>query len=106
MFETWDAIWDILKDEDWDIALTRDKLVNPDDPVTRMILNLYTIESFLYKAVNEASRTGDETKVDSLGPYSHCLDTIVASAQLNRTDLLKENFAELMLYRGAALTKD
>jgi hypothetical protein len=80
--------------------------VNPDEPVTRMILNLYTIESFLYKAVNEASRTGDETKVESLGPYSHCLDTIVASAQMNREDLSVEKFAEILLYRGAALTED
>jgi hypothetical protein len=80
--------------------------VNPDEPVTKYILNLYTIESFLYKAVNEASRTGDETKVESLGPYSHCLDTIVASAQMNREDLSVEKFAEILLYRGAALTKD
>ena len=81
LFESWDTfIWDQLKDEDWDTPLKRDKLVNPDEPVTKMILKLYTMESFLYRIVNEASRTGDETKVDSLGPYSHCLDTIIAKA--------------------------
>jgi hypothetical protein len=37
---------------------------------TQMMLNLYSVECYLYKTLNKAIRFGDESKVDSLGPYA------------------------------------
>jgi hypothetical protein len=43
---------------------------------TRMMLNLYSVECYLYKTLNKAIRFGDESKVDSLGPYAQVMNNI------------------------------
>jgi hypothetical protein len=62
---------------DIDIDLTEDILSDPKNPVPLMFLNMYSMETFLYKSLNDASRYGRREKIDSLGPYAQCMNTIV-----------------------------
>jgi hypothetical protein len=69
---------DSIPDEiDIETDLTEDILSNPKHPVPLMFLNMYSMETFLYKSLNDASRYGRREKIDSLGPYAQCMNTIV-----------------------------
>jgi hypothetical protein len=48
------------------------------------------MECFLYKTLNFASRFGDRSKIESLGPYSQVMHQIVGLAIKNRKDELDE----------------
>ena len=67
---TWQTIADLITDLDKDKPLTRKILLDPTHPMTQLMLTLYTLECYLYKTLNHASRFGDLSKVDSLGPYA------------------------------------
>jgi len=67
----------IPDDIDKDTHLTEDILSDPKHPVPLMFLNMYSMETFLYKSLNDASRYGKRDKIDSLGPYAQCMNTIV-----------------------------
>ena len=63
------------------MQLTWQILENTSHPVTKFILYLHTLESFLYKDLKTASRVKDESKIMSLGPYA-----LVLSYILSKTD--------------------
>jgi hypothetical protein len=70
------------------------------------MVTIYSMECFLYKSLNHASRFADETKFNSLGPYAQCMDFIVRNAINSRKDELDgELFLDLDLFRGTSLTK-
>jgi hypothetical protein len=62
---------------------------NPDEPVkmkaasdpesglTKLILYLYSMQTFLYSEINRASRDKDKSKIKTLGPFSFVLSWIV-----------------------------
>ncbi len=50
---------------------------DPESPITKMILCLYSMETFLYTEINRASRDKDKSKISTLGPYSFVLSWIV-----------------------------
>ena len=50
---------------------------DPESPITKMILYLYSMETFLYGEINRASRSKDKSKISTLGPYSFILSWIV-----------------------------
>ena len=45
-------------------------LSNSDHIVTKTIIYIYSMESFVYKKVNESSRNQDKTKISTLGPFA------------------------------------
>ena len=59
---------------DREAPLTEEILRDPSHPVTTLLLRLYSFECFLYGTLNKAQRFGDQSKVQSLGPYAHALD--------------------------------
>ena len=50
---------------------------DPESPITKLILYLYSMETFLYGEINRASRSKDKSKISTLGPYSFILSWIV-----------------------------
>ena len=42
-----------------------------------VLLSLYTYEGFVYPVMNEATRVGDETKLETMGPYAMALSKII-----------------------------
>ena len=72
------------------------------------ILYLYTLECFLYKSVNTATREHDRSKVSTLGPYAYVLSEILTKGERNRAidqeSLPKDQYTSL--YRGLTLTQE
>ena len=60
--------------------LTCEILENLQHPITKFILYLHTLETFLYKDLKTASREKDESKIMTLGPYALVLSYILSSA--------------------------
>lgn len=50
---------------------------DPYHPITRVLLKIYTMETFLYRNVNKATREKDSSKVKNLGPYATALNYIL-----------------------------
>jgi len=42
---------------------------------------MFSLETFLYSAINKASREKDIDKLENLGPYVRALSTIVSGAE-------------------------
>ena len=91
---------------DREAPLTIEILHDPSHPVTTLLLRLYTFECFLYGTLNKAQRFGDQSKVQSLGPYAHALNEIMEDAGDNRGDIKREDLEDLDLYRGCCMTED
>ena len=50
-----------------------DDLKSPDSPITKLIMIIYSLESFIVYNLNQAERDKDSTKILSFGPYSLAL---------------------------------
>ena len=59
----WIMLFEIANLGDLDKPLTRKILSNPIHNVTKHILYLYSMESFIYGELNQASRMKDESKI-------------------------------------------
>ena len=80
----------------------------PAHKVTCRILFIYSMETFVYSALNTATRTQDESKVLTLGPLAQALTQILMGAEQHRASD-PESFVPgtyTSLYRGLKLTKD
>jgi hypothetical protein len=97
---------ELVKDIDVDAPLTLKILLDPEHPVPQLLLSLYSMETYLYGTLNYSTRFGDQSKFTSLGPYAQALDWVVGGNCAERTDLNKDNFKGMSLYRGASLTED
>jgi len=104
--------WLQLFTEDIDIhfykPLELEVLWNPSHKVTCRILFIYSMETFVYSALNTATRTQDETKVLTLGPLAQALTQILMGAEQHRK-ADPESFVPntyTSLYRGLKLTKE
>jgi hypothetical protein len=62
------------------------------------------MESYVYRVLNLALRYGDKSKVKTLGPFCHLLDTIVTHAMKKRNKINEKKFYGINLFRGLKLT--
>ena len=67
----------LAKIGDLDKPLTRKILSDPKNEITKLILYIYSIESFLYADLNQASREKDETKIQYYGAFVASLSCII-----------------------------
>ena len=96
-------MFDLADFGDLDEPLTTKILSNPDHNITKHILYLYSMESFIYEELNRASRDKDKSKIKYYGAYAATLSYIIYSANQNRkSNKLK---GQTMLYRGLKLKK-
>jgi hypothetical protein len=79
--------------------LTCEILENLQHPITKFILYLHTLETFLYKDLKTASREKDESKIMTLGPYALVLSYILSS-----TDYSNQS-QKIFVYRGMRISK-
>jgi len=94
--ERWKMLFDLAKLGDLDVPLTRKILSNPEHNINKHLLYLYSMESFIFGAMNRASRAKDEHKIKFYGPLASALSFIVHCGNKKLTDLSKE----LTVYRG------
>ena len=66
-----------------DKPLTSKILSNPTHKITKHIIYLYTMESFIYPELNNACRNKDKTKIRYYGPFAAALSFIIHSANSN-----------------------
>ena len=82
--------------------------MDPSSEIVCTLLWIYSMESFVYKQLNAATRDHDPAFVNTLGPMCKALYVIVGSAESERpvdsTSL--SNFKHTDLYRGLSLPDD
>ena len=100
----WEMLFNLANLDDLDVPLTRKILSNPEHNITKHLLYLYSMESFIYGELNRATRNKDKSKIKYYGAYSAALSYIIHSANLNRKDDKKLQ-GEITLYRGLKMKK-
>ena len=83
-------LFDISNLGDLNKPLTSKILSNPEHKITKHILYLYSMESFIYADMNNSSRKKDKTKIKHYGAFAAALSFIIYYANKNRkTNKLK-----------------
>ena len=77
-------LFDFANLGDLDNPLTPKILSDPNNVITRHILYLYSMESFIYGELNKATRDKDKSKIKYYGAYSAALSFIIYQANKNR----------------------
>ena len=77
-------------------------LTDPDHRDVKLILIMYSLESFLFFRLNESSRLQDTSAIQTLGPFAVALTKIINNIQQKRNDSIKGPFT---CYSGMALPK-
>jgi hypothetical protein len=72
----------------------------PEHADVKSILMIYSLECFLFKRMNQASRDKDSSAVKTLGPYAVAISKIIDSVEFNRRDKIQGKF---VCYRGFVL---
>ena len=78
-------------------------LTNPEHDDVKIILTLYSLESFLFRRLNQSSREQDTDAINTLGPFAVALTKTINHVQSNRTDGINGPF---ICYSGMALPLD
>lgn len=101
----WNLLFEMAELGDLDKPLSPKILQNPYHKVTRHILYLYSMESFIYSELNKVSREKDKSKIPFYGAYAAALSYIINSASLFRQDQNIEH-DRITLYRGITMDQD
>ena len=64
--------------------LTTKILSNPNHKFVRTLLYIYSMESFVFKEINKASRLKDLSKIQFYGAYASALGYVIHAANTNR----------------------
>lgn len=76
-----------------------------DDPQhkhVKAILFMYSLESFLFKRINQSSRDQDLDAIETLGPYAVALSKVINQVESKR----KSIEGKFVCYSGLALSRD
>ena len=79
-------LFDLAKLGDQNKPLTAKILSDPNHKITKHILYLYSMESFIYEELNCASRDKDVSKIEYYGAFAAALSYIIYNANKNRKD--------------------
>ena len=110
--DAWNEMLEVaaIDQQDRDTPLTEEIFDDPTHKIVSTLLAIFCQEGFVYKILNHALRPKDQSKVDTLGPYAHSLNMIVAHTAQNREDIDTKMFNDrdepLELYRGACQTEE
>ena len=86
---------------DEDIQL--EDLHDPQNPTTKAILFIYSLDTFLPGAISKAQREKDETKIETLGPFSIALRSITLGAESNKPNYYQMATKDVIAWRGTIL---
>ena len=100
----WKMLFDLPNLGNLDKPLTTKILSNPNHKITKHIIYLYTMESFIYADMNKACREKDETKIKFYGAFAAALSYIIYFANTKRkSNKLKKT---TILYRGLKMSPE
>ena len=89
-------------EEDLDKPLNEPVLGNPNHKITKHLLYIYSMESFIFTELNRVCREKDTSKINYYGAFAASLSLIINEANDNRVEDKIEN--TITLYRGLKLT--
>ena len=83
---------------------------DPQNQITTLILYIYSFQSFIPSALNQASRYEDDSKVQSLGPFEFMISKILELSPSRRTDISSETRDKfqrqgITLFKGSSVTQ-
>lgn len=77
--------------------LSPEVLSNPNHPFVKIILNIYSMQAFVYIEMNKTSRFKDRSKIKYYGAFASTLGFIIHCSNKKNTDFGKQ----FKLYRGS-----
>jgi len=101
--QTWKTIFSISNSIDIKKPLTTKILSNPNHEFVKTLLYIYSMEAFVFKEINKASRHKDKSKIHFYGPYASALGFIIHAANAKKKDKLAKKFT---VYRGLKLSQE
>ena len=87
-----------------ELPLTRKILSDPTNEITKRIIYLYSMESFIYTDLNKTCRDKDESKIKYYGAFAAALSYILDHANLKRKENKLSN--DNWLFRGIKLERN
>ena len=67
----------MVKDVDKNKPITPELLADTDNGFVKMIVYIYSMETFIFKELNWASRNKDESKIQFYGAFASALSFII-----------------------------
>ena len=98
----WKFLFKLADAGNLDKPLTAKILSDPTHKVVKLIMYIYSMESFIYEDLNRATRDKDHSKIKFYGAFAAALSFILYSATKNRSDLKVSE--AVTLYRGIKLS--
>ena len=84
----WDVLFGMGKLGDIDVPLTSKILRDPSHKITKHLLYIYSMQSFIYEHLNRACRQKNMESLQFFGAYSAALSYIIYYANKKRKDRL------------------
>lgn len=103
--DRWDMLFQVADLGNLEEPLTSKILANPEHPITRHIMYLYSMETFIYEDLNRAARYKDLNQIPNFGAFAAALSFIICCANARRTDEFKLS-ENTTLYRGVKLREE
>jgi len=82
--EVWIKIFLLGKSENMKKPLTTKILSDPQNEFVKLMLYIYSMDSFIFKEMNKASRDKDDTKIKYYGAFASALGYIIHTAGSRR----------------------
>ena len=99
--DLWRKIFQMADDVEVDKPLTRKMLSNPESKIVKLILYIYSMESFVFSEVNRAMRERNIDKLEMFGPFVTTLCFIISVAQIKE----KKQKRNPTTYRGLIISE-
>lgn len=71
-------------------------LSDPNNKFVKTLVYIYSMESFIFKEINKASRDKDISMIEYYGPFASALGYIVHCGNIDKTSITKK----IVVYRG------
>jgi hypothetical protein len=78
------------------------QLTDPESIDVKLILTMYSLESFLFRRLNKCSRDKNTDVINTLGAFAVAITRVINNVQSNRLDRIKGPF---MCHSGLAIQK-
>ena len=81
----WKKLFELPKDLQMTKPLTPKILSNPKNKFVKTLVYIYSMETFVFKEMNKASRSKDVTKIEFYGAFAAALGLIVHHGYMDET---------------------
>ena len=99
----WKKLFELSDLGDIDKPLTLKILSNSQHPITKHLLYMYSMESFIYPDLNRACRVKDKNEIQYFGAFAAALSYIIYYANENRIDDEYKISGKIPLFRGRTM---